>query len=136
MASQRKKMIPREQNMEVSQKTYPHSIKQIFDKYEFIYCWVEGESIEQPAHLFEFNFRLWCRSHNYFIPFRVNFKILQRLLDYVCVEKIYFGAQKFPQTSIDRCASLQDTMTFMENLMSITNRIECPKNNTMYVCTG
>eukprot|EP01084_Bolivina_argentea_P127715 225845_1 len=138
MALQRKKNSLSEQDIDMSQsqKSYPHTIKQIFDKYEFVYCWVEGESIKKPAHIFEFNFKLWCRSHNDFIPFHVNFKTLQRLLSYVCEEKIYFATQKFPQTSINRCKSLQDTMTFMENLMHITNRIECPKNNTMYVCTG
>lgn len=75
---------------------YPDLVQEIFYKYPFVYCWVEGDSIRGAAHQFDFNFKLWLRSNNEPISFYTNFKTLQLLLWYIHKEKIYFATQGFP----------------------------------------
>eukprot|EP01084_Bolivina_argentea_P307013 530598_1 len=122
-----------------SQHTYSKDIPEIFNLYDFVYCWVEDDCMHD-ADEFDFSFRLWCRSYNNYIPFHVKLQTLQKLLSYVCEEKIYFAAEGFPPTpkSIERNSSLQQKITFMENLMIITNRVEYQKKvgnvEETYVC--
>ena len=82
-----------------SQQILPEEwARNTFIKYKFVYCWIEGNSHIGKKNEFNFKFNLWIRSRDDKITFQMNFKALKHILSYVCQEKIYFAAQKLPQS--------------------------------------
>ena len=67
--------------------------------YDFVYCWIEGVSIIDPASEFCFRCNLRLRSHpsrEESIPFNAPYNVVKRLLSHICNEKIYSATNTFP----------------------------------------
>ena len=66
---------------------------------DFIYCWIEGDTIDNNDDTILFNFKLdlWLRNKSEPIEFYANYKTVNKLLSYIRDEKIYSATQNFPQ---------------------------------------